>query len=221
MAQSSGECPGARKLPLGLRILAETGDCVILVAAQVAPYPQYRAGEILESLAPFPGCLIVDARAQRQRARPAAAIRPSQTQSPEFAIQIDYAPGTGNRNLRAERHGKKLLDLSGSCIPDQLDSVRGGKSMFIYQSALRIADTLASVEVDDACISLAWIRQHLSTRSVREGPGIVLVQFVNHQRKLGIVIEPVSQLGVRLVAGGSAMFAVAIRLKTRNIDHVI
>src|SRR5688500_19905234 len=98
MAQPGGECPGPRKLPLGLRVLAETGDRVILVAAQIAPYPQHRAGKILESLAPFPGYLIVDARGQRQRAGPTAAMRPSQTQSPKFAIQIDYASGTGNRN---------------------------------------------------------------------------------------------------------------------------
>src|SRR5687768_8680481 len=148
-------------------------------------------------------------------------MRPSQAQPAEFSIQINHASGTGNRNLRPERYGKKLLDPPRSRIPDQLDGVGGGKFIFINKTTLRIIDALAGVEVGSACIHLTRVRDNLSAAQAERVLCIALVQFVEYQRKSVVIIKLVGQLCIRLIAGDCAMFAVAVCLKTGNIDYVI
>ena len=93
--------------------------------------------------------------------------------------------------------------------------------MRIDEAALCIVDALASIEGGRAYIRLARINAHLSAREPERILRIALVQLVCYQGERGVLIDPIGKLCTRLVACSGAVVAVAVRLKTRNIDHIV
>jgi len=217
VAQAGLHCPIVQR-PVGLHIRVEAAGGVYFITHQCAFDPQFAADEVLIAVAAVLALVEVQAADQGQITRYAEhRLHPAQAATVEFAIELHYTAtlfvaGRRGWNRQILNHTARAgigIDLQGRVTDIAL----------VVQAQLLVVDAFPGVIGNGVWRYRARVGLVGFPALAQRVLGAVLFKAAVDQRQFAVFIRLEVELGKGLVAARSAVFAVAVGVHARGIQH--